>query len=123
MTGQILYDVDGQTFVASYISLGEATYETNSFLTGETKSTDIFADFSMPNEGTKHRGYLSYTTAETRDGVILTSWVNYTHQNSWLQYPVLSATEKRMQDNFAQMQPFKTVQSAIDFYPFREIVQ
>ena len=123
VTGQILYDVDGQTFAASYISLGEATYETNSFLTGETKSTDIFADFSMPNEGTKHRGYLSYTTAETRDGVILTSWVNYTHQNSWFQYPVLSATEKRMQDNFVQMQPFKTVYSSIDFYPFREIVQ
>lgn len=123
VTGQILYDVDGQTFVAPYVSLKEETYKTNSFLTGETKATDVFADFSLPNEGAKHRGYLSYTTAEMKDGVILTSWILYSHQNSWLQYPVLSATEKRMQDNLAQMQPFKTVHDSLDFYPFRDIIQ
>lgn len=123
VTGQILYDMDGQTFAASYVSLGEETYKTNGFLTGETQATDIFADFSLPNEGTKHRGYLSYTTAELRDGVILTSWIFYSHQNGWLQYPVLSATEKRMQGNLIQMELFKTVHGSLDFYPFRDIMQ
>ncbi len=123
VTGQVLYDMDGQTFVAPYVSIKEETYKTNSFLTGETKSIDVFADFSLPNEGTKHRGYLAYTTVEMKDGVILDSWVNYTHQNSWLQYPFLTATEKRMQNNFAWMEPFKTVQDALQFYPFRNEVQ
>lgn len=124
VTGQVLYDMDGKTFVAPYVTLAEETYKSNSFfLTGETESTDVFADFSLPNEGSKHRGYLSYTTAEMKDGVILDSWVNYTHQNSWLQYPVLSATEKRIQSSFSQMDLFKTVQDALQFYPFRDSIQ
>lgn len=123
VTGQVLYDRNGQTFVAPYASLKEETYKTNGFLTGQTRATDVFADFSLPDAGTKHRGYLSYTTAKMKDGVILTSWVFYSHQNSWLQYPVLTATEKRMQDNLAQMEPFKTVHDALDFYPFRDIIQ
>lgn len=123
VTGQILYDVDGQTFAASYVSLGEETYKTNGFLTGETQARDVFADFSLPNGGTKHRGYLSYTTAKMQDDVIINSWIFYSHQNSWLQYPVLSATEKRMQDNLAHMEPFKTVHDSLDFYPFRDIMQ
>ena len=121
VTGQVLYDEDGQTFVAPYASLKEETYQTyNLVFTGTTRSTDVFADFSMPSEGEKHRGYLSYTTKEVKDGVILASRVNYTHQNNGWQYPVLTATEKRMQNNWVQMEPFKTVQDGISFYPFRE---
>ena len=123
VTGQVLYDMDGQTFVAPYASLKERSYQSYNFMfTGMENNMDVFADFSMPDEGSRHRGYVSYTTAEVKDGVRLTSWVNYSHQNSWLQYPVLSATEKRMQDNMARMEPFKTVYDQISFYPFRDSI-
>ena len=120
VTGQVLYDMDGQTYIAPYASLKEETYQNNSILFADTtRSTDVFAEFSMPEEGERHRGYLSYTTAEVKDGVMLRSWVNYTHQTSWLQYPVLSAKEKRMQNDMVNRRPFKTVQDSISFYPFR----
>ena len=121
VTGQVLYDMDGQTFVAPYASLGEETYEAyNIIFTSTTRSTDVFAEFSMPNEGNRQRGYVSYVTKERRDGCILDSWINYTHQRNWLQYPVLTAKEKRMQDDWINREPFKTVQDSISFYPFRE---
>lgn len=124
VSGQVLYDLDSQTFVAPYASLKEENYETQSILPiGTTRNTDVFADFSMPNDGGRHRGYLSYTTEKIQDGVILDSWVNYTHQNSWLQYPVLTATEKRIQNSFAQMEPFKTVHDALQFYPFQDGIE
>ena len=123
VTGQVLYDMGGQTFVAPYASLEEKSYQSyNIWFTGMENNRDVFADFSMPDEGSRHRGYVSYTTSEVRDGVILTSWVNFTHQNSWFQYPVLSATEKRMQDNMARTKPFKTVYGQISFYPFRDSI-
>lgn len=121
VTGQVLYDMDGQTFVAPYASLGEETYEAyNIIFTSTTRSTDVFAEFSMPNEGNRQRGYVSYVTKERRDGCILDSWINYTHQKNWLQYPVLTAKEKRMQDDWIYREPFKTVYDSISLYPFRE---
>ena len=121
VTGRVLYDMDGQTFVAPYASLKEETYEAyNIIFTSTSRSTDVFAEFSMPNEGSRQRGYVSYVTKEQMDGCILASWINYTHQKNWLQYPVLTAKEKRMQNDWIHREPFKTIQDSISFYPFRE---
>lgn len=122
-TGQVLYDKDGQVYAAPYYSLSNETYTSNSIFWGETTSRDVFAEFSMPNEGENHRGYLSYTIKEMRDGSVVDAWINYIHQNSWLQYPALTAKEKRMQNNFAHMGVFKTVQDALQFYPNDEILE
>ena len=120
VTGQVLYDEDGQTNIASYASLASERYQADTIFWGVSDNTDVFADFSMPNRGENHRGYLSYVTVEMQDGWILDSWVNYSHQNSWLQYPVLTAKEKRKLDNLANMEPFKTIQDALQFYPNEE---
>ena len=87
----MLYDRGGQTFAAPYASLGARTFTANTVLWGEQTNTDLFAAFSLPRHGEHCRGYVAYSTTEARDGYILSSGVYYTHQQSWLQYPVVTA--------------------------------
>ena len=76
----------------------------------------------MPRNGQNHRGYVAYPVDEVEDGYIISSWFNYTHQRSWLQYPAMTATEKRMANSFDD-RAFKTVQDALQFYPTDEGVE
>lgn len=116
-TGYVLYDREGVTYTAPYISLGEETYTKNSFFWENSVSTDIFAEFSLPNNGENQRGYIAYTIKEMRDGAIVDAWINYTHQQSWAQYPVLTAKQQRMANSWNEAGAFKTVQDALQFYP------
>jgi len=113
-TGQLLYDLDGKTYTAPYYDLEEETYTTTNWF-GETyPTTDVFARFSLPNEGENHRGYASYEIREVQEGWIVDSWINYTHQLSRVQFPVQQATEHDRSgawDNYK----FKTVQYALQF--------
>ena len=95
-TGRVLYDRDGQTFAAPYASLGARTFTANTVLWGEQTNTDLFAAFSLPRHGERARGYVAYSTTEARDGNILSSGEYYVHQQTWLQYPVVTAMEKRL---------------------------
>lgn len=122
-SGQVLYDKDGQTYVAPYVSLEEENYQSNSIIFSDTTVTDVFAEFSMPEDGVNHRGYVSYTIKEMQDGAIVYAWINYTHQNSWLQYPVMTAKEKRMKHEWDFSGVFKTVQDALQFYPNDEVLE
>lgn len=117
LTGQVLYTLDGRRYTAPYYSLSDETYTSQSIFGGEQTSTDVFATFSMPREGENHRGYVSYTIAELQDGGIVDSWINYTHQQSWLQYPALTAMEQRIADSWNEAGAFLTVQDALQFYP------
>lgn len=117
VTGRVLYDRDGQTFAAPYASLGAQTFTANTILWGEQTNTDLFAAFSLPRHGEHARGYVAYSTTEARDGYILSSGVYYTHQQSWLQYPVVTAMEKRLTAAWGDMGAFRTVQDALQFYP------
>ncbi len=117
MTGQILYDDDGKTYISSYYSLQAETYASTSIFFGEQTNHDLFATFSFPNGVENHRGYLSYTVEEVADGCIIDSWINYTHQMYWFQYPVLTAKEKRMVNGWNDAGAFKTIQDALQFYP------
>lgn len=83
VTGRVLYDRDGQTFTASYHTLGCQTY----------------------------------TAAAVQSGCLLDSWINYTHQQSWLQYPVVTAMEKRLTTTWGDSGAFRTVQHALQFFP------
>lgn len=56
-----LRKVLGGDFYDGYHSLGKVTYDTNGMVAqmlGQTSSTDVFATFSLPNEGERRRGYV-----------------------------------------------------------------
>lgn len=117
-TGHVLYDMNGKTYAAPYHSLGSGTYTSKNLFGEEPASMDVFATFSMPKRGENHRGYLSYTTKETQDGWMLHSWINYTHQKSWIQYPVMTAIEKQTENAWNSPNgTFHTIQDALSFLP------
>lgn len=117
MTGRVLYDRGGQTFTASYHTLGRQTYTADSVFFGQRTNTDLFAPFSMPRHAERARGYVAYSTTAVQSGCLLNSWINYTHQQSWLQYPVVTAMEKRLTTTWGDSGAFRTVQDALQFFP------
>ena len=120
VTGQVLYTDGDQIHAAPYFSLGTETYTTNTIFWGEQTSNDVFAEFSMPQKGENHRGYVSYTIKEAQDGWIVDAWINYTHQTTWLQYPAITAKQKHMISGVSSTYVFKTIQDALQFYPNAE---
>lgn len=120
VTGRVLYDRDGQTFAAPYASLGAQTFTANTILWGEQTNTDLFAAFSLPRHGEHCRGYVAYSTTEARDGNILSSGEYYVHQQTWLQYPVVTAMEKRLTAAWGDTGAFRTVQDVLQFDPVDE---
>lgn len=122
MTGRVLYDGNGETFAADYYFLGPQTFTSSSIFWGSQSNTDVFAAFSMPRSGRNHRGYVAYPVEAAKDGYIISSWFNYTHQRSWMQYPAVTAMEKRMTSSLSwrDSRPFKTIQDALQFYPTDE---
>ena len=117
VTGRVLYDRDGQTFAAPYASLGAQTFTANTVLWGEQTNTDLFAAFSLPRHAEHTRGYVAYSTTEALNGYILSSWEYYVHQQTWLQYPVVTAMEKRLTAAWGDTGAFRTVQDALQFDP------
>lgn len=120
VTGRVLYNRNEETFVADYYSLGTQTYTSNSFFFGTQDNTDVFATFSMPRQGSSYRGYIAYPIEEVQDGCIISSWINYVHQKSWMQYPVMTAMEKRMTNSWNYAGAFQTLEDALQFYPSDE---
>ena len=117
VTGRVLYDRDGQTFTASYHTLGRQTYTADSVFFGQRTNSDLFAPFSMPRHAEHARGYVAYTAAAVQSGYLLNSWCNYTHQQSLLQYPAVTAMEKRLTAAWGDTGAFRTVQDALQFDP------
>lgn len=117
VTGRVLYDRDGQTFTAPYHTLGRQTYTADSVFFGQRTNSDLFAAFSMPRHAESARGYVAYSAAAVQSGYLLSSWCNYTHQQSLLQYPAVTAMEKRMTSAFGNTGAFYTVQHALQFFP------
>ena len=117
VTGRVLYDRGGQTFTAPYASLGAQTFTANTILWGEQTNTDLFAAFSLPRHGEHARGYVAYSTTEALDGNILSSGEYYVHQQTWLQYPVVTAMEKRLTAAWGDTGAFRTVQDVLQFDP------
>ena len=120
VTGRLLCDRDGQVYTAPYYSLRRESYTYDSMFWGTQTSTDIWATFSLPREGENSRGYLTYTVEELEEGWSIDSWVNYTHQQSFMQYPVRTAMGDRKLGGFSGNGAFKTIQDALQFYPYEE---
>ena len=124
VSGRLLYDDDGgQVYEAPYYFLGERSFSYRSVFFGQSDVRRLFAAFSMPNEGKRHRGYLTYTAKEMQDGFIFDSWFNYTHQNSLFQYPVVTAEHMRQVNRWSRAGVFVTVEDALQFYPNADVVQ
>lgn len=117
VTGRVLYDRDEQTFTASYHTLGRQTYTADSVFFGQRTNSDLFAAFSMPRHAESARGYVAYSAAAVQSDCLLNSWINYTHQQSWLQYPAVTAQTHRMTCTQSSGGAFRTVQDALQFYP------
>lgn len=116
-TGQILYDKSGETYASPYHTLRAEAYP------GSGDLIDVFATFSMPNGGENQRGYVSYAIDEYRDGAIIDAKYNYTHQRSWLQYPVMTAAAKRKLFSSNSAGAFITVNAGFAFYPNSELLK
>lgn len=119
-TGRVLYDRDGRTFAAPCYALGTRTYTSSSMFWGARTVSDVFAEFSLPRNGTRQRGYVAYPVRSLNPGWLFSSWVNYTHQSSWLQYPAVTAAEKRMTNGWNRAEAFLTLQDALQFYPSKD---
>ncbi len=123
-SGRLLYEQDGSVYTSDYHSLGKVTYDTNGMVAqmlGQTSSTDVFATFSLPNEGERRRGYVMYELSEMIDGFIISSWFNYIHQHNWFQFPVQTAMEFEMTSFSNNGWAFKTIQTALQFTTHGEI--
>lgn len=108
VTGRVLYDKNSKTFVADYYSLGSRNYTSNTIFRSEQHNSDVFAAFSIPRSSTNQRGYVSYTLDKTPD-CTTNSQFQYTHQKSWLQYPVMTAMENRMINGGYGSNAFETI--------------
>lgn len=117
ITGQVLYDENGIHYAAPFYSLCETQYTKRDLFGNESTQIYPFAEFSFPRTGSNQRCYLAYDAAEVSDGCIINSWVNYTHQRSRMQYPVMTAKEKRLANTWNEAGAFYTVQDALQLYP------
>ncbi len=114
-SGQLLYDRDGQTYTAPYYALEEETYTGQDWFMGEYTTTDVFAEFSLPNDGENHRGYASYTVRMLKESYWTDSWMNYTHQLSRVQFPVQQATDHDRSGAWSNYK-FLTIQDSLLFH-------
>lgn len=117
VSGRLLCDREDGVYWAEYAELGEESYVSRDLLFGEQQTEEVFAVFSLPKKGENARGYLTYTVNEMQDGWIMDAWINYTHQISRLQYPVLTAKAMRMQTAWQDADVFLTIQDALQFNP------
>lgn len=121
--GRVLCQRDGATYAAPYYSLDEKTFESNSIFWGGQTSTDVFAEFSFPRGSELCRGYVAYDALENIDGYLMDSWMNYVHQQTFLQYPAQTALESLIGGAFSIDDPFRMVQTALQFRPEAEVLK
>lgn len=116
VTGRPLYNIEDKIFTSNYHFLGDVSYQKNSFLseiTGQSNNNDIFATFSLPEDGTRQRGYLMYDVLEMRDGCIIDSWFNYIHQRHQWQFPVKTAMEYELTSSFTVDAAFQVIHTSL----------
>lgn len=94
-TGRVLYDRENETFVSPFSSLTDATYQTQTFFSGSTTTSSVFAAFSFPQKGENYRGYVSYSMACPYEK-LADCWSEYAHQLIPVQYPVKTAKQFAM---------------------------
>ena len=89
----------------------------NAFFYGSQQNASIFAEFSLPRSGENCRGYVAYEIKAKESDWWIDSWLNYTHQKTIWQYPVISAAQNRRQGGWLDERVFSTVQDALQVLP------
>ena len=115
VTGRVLCEQNGQSYAAPYYFLGEQTCTAGGFPWQQHAGNDVFAAFSMLPGGERCRGYLTYPMEKVRDGFIVNGWLEYTHQKTWLQYPAVTALEKRLAGSWNHDGAFRTIGVSLQF--------
>ena len=90
-TGRILYDDGDDSFVADYHSIEMRTVTSNLFR-NVAPSPSLYASFIFPNQGTRQRGYITYTIAPRAilpEGYRQAGYsqMNYMHKKKLFLYP------------------------------------
>ena len=116
-TGRVLYDdAEGSAYAAPYASLAAERFTTTDWFGGRHDVEDIFAEFSLPSRGKNQRGYVAYDTEAVGNvRYMINSWINYTHQESRLQYPVRTARDYSKAGGWGDGPVFRRVQHALQF--------
>ncbi len=122
-TGQVLYDRDGRTFAAPYYALDDQTTHAQDFFGSVRTAPAIFASFSLPKQSAHCRGYVAYPITEIVDTVtVINSYLEYTHQRGWIQYPVVADPTQRG-NYWSSDGLFCTIGDQLMFYPYPEKIE
>ena len=112
-TGRILYDDGDDSFVADYHSIEMRTVTSNLFR-NVAPSPSLYASFIFPNQGTRQRGYITYTIAPRAilpEGYRQAGYsqMTYMHQKKRFLYPAETADSSSI---FSINGPFESMQPA-----------
>lgn len=112
-TGRILYDDGDDSFVADYHSIEMRTVTSNLFR-NVAPSPSLYASFIFPNQGTRQRGYTTYTIAPRAilpEGYRQAGYsqMTYMHQKKRFLYPAETADSSSI---FSINGPFESMQPA-----------
>lgn len=112
-TGRILYDDGDDSFVADYHSIEMRTVTSNLF-PNVAPSPSLYASFIFPNQGTRQRGYITYTIAPRAllpEGYRQAGYsqMTYMHQKKRFLYPAETADSSSI---FSINGPFESMQPA-----------
>lgn len=112
-TGRILYDDGDDSFVADYHSIEMRTVTSNLFQ-NVAPSPSLYASFIFPNQGTRQRGYITYTIAPRAllpEGYRQAGYsqMTYMHQKKRFLYPAETADSSSI---FSINGPFESMQPA-----------
>lgn len=112
-TGRILYDDGDDSFVADYHSIEMRTVTSNLFR-NVAPSPSLYASFISPNQGTRQRGYITYTIAPRAllpEGYRQAGYsqMTYMHQKKRFLYPAETADSSSI---FSINGPFESMQPA-----------
>ena len=116
-SGRLLYTKNGTSYTALYHFLGDQSYTSSDMVFGETTSTDLFAAFSLPNDGENQRGYIAYTVRSKPIASILNTLIDYNHQKSLLQYPAVTAMENCQTDVWSRAYAFELINDQFLLHP------
>ena len=116
VTGRLLYTKNGVDYTSPYYSLKQEVYTSDNIFTVSDTSSEIFATFSLPDDGEKQRGYITYGLTASNDWHVVQAYVNYNHQKNYLQYPAVTAKTNLKNDFFNDSYAFKRVQAHMQFW-------
>ena len=112
-TGRILYDDGDDSFVADYHSIEMRTVTSNLFR-NVAPSPSLYASFIFPSQGSRQRGYITYTIAPRAilpEGYRQAGYsqMTYMHQKKRFLYPAETADSSSI---FSINGPFEAMQPA-----------